>query len=382
MLHEELGVTPGTRLSDAYRHALVGATAPHRRAGSHPEPQRPPWRGPGPPVGPLFDRERELEAVTRAVAEHRLLTVTGPPGAGKSVLALQSAARVRALFAGGVAVLECSEVDGAEQLTVGLSSILGAAGDQPTDVLEDEQLLLLLDNVEHLARSCVDVVDDILRTCRTVTVLVTSRELLGLPYEAVQPVLPLAVPDADDPAPAGDEAAVRLFAHRAKQVCPGFRITAENAGTVASICRRLDGLPLALELAATCLATDTLDDLMLRMRRPLHEITSPRRYPPAHQHSLWTTLRRSVDMLDVLERRCFVRLARLPATFDQAGAGLVWNRVPGGPVDARAMLRRLVDASLVSVTHQPGPRYRMLRLLRGLAAELGAAEQAGPGAAL
>jgi predicted ATPase len=238
-------------------------------------------------------------------------------------------------------------------------------------------VLVVLDNVEHLVDSCASVVDEVVRACRCVSVIVTSRERLGLPYEAIWKLHTLTVSAADEPGWVGDRPAVQLFARRAAQVSPGFRLGPDNAETVAKLCERLDDLPLAVELAAACLATDTLDELVERLDNPLHELRPPRRGSPVHQCSLWMALRRSLDCLNEYERWCFLRLASLPPCFQPAVAQEAWERAPWGNVDGRAMLTRLVDKSLLFVRHEPnGPSYGMLRLVRRFGAELHAGEVA------
>jgi predicted ATPase len=178
----------------------------------------------------------------------------------------------------------------------------GRADDDPAALVGDGRLLLVLDNVEHLVAPCARRVDDLIRSCRQVSTLVTSCERLRLPYEAVWTVLPLAVDAPGDAGLPSQAPAVRLFARRAMQMRPDFRLTAENLDTVTSICGRFDGLPLAIELAAACMAADTLDALKARVARRLRNLNPPRRYQPARRHSLWSTLRRSMDCLSDAER--------------------------------------------------------------------------------
>jgi predicted ATPase len=169
---------------------------------------------------------------------------------------------------------------------------------------------------------------------------------------------------------------VQLFAQRAAQVCPSFRLTTDNLDTVAMLCESLDDLPLAVELAAACLATDTLDELVGRLANPLHEFTPPRRGEPPHHRSLWAALRRSLDCLNEYERWCFIRLGSLPRCFRSSVAQEAWRSAPGRrPVQVRAMLTRLVDKSLLTVRHEPGgPSYYVPRLVHRFACELGSAE--------
>jgi predicted ATPase/DNA-binding SARP family transcriptional activator len=373
ILSAELGVPPGAQLAEAYRRVLTGeeVSAPLRSAATSVLPERPPWRGPGPGLGGLIARERDLEAVGRLLAEQRLLTITGPPGCGKSALALQAATRLRDGFPGGVVVVECARIAADQRPSPALTAALdGVPGfDTPCWLLGSQHVLVLLDNVEHLLDATVALVEDVVRACPNVSVLVTSREPLGVPYEAVWRLHTLSAAGATWPP------AVELFARRAGQVCPGFRVGADNALDVAALCHRLDDLPLAVELAAECLAIDTLDELVRLVDNPLDEIQPPRRCQPVHHRSLRAAFRRSFECLDVLERWCFVRLSTLPPCFRLAAAEQAWAGASLGPVDTRLMLTSLADKSLLFVRHDAsGPAYWMLGLLHRFAVEVRVAE--------
>lgn len=390
LLSDELGVPPGPQLADAYRRVLLGvphlggpglsASGPGGPAiGGQPpaRPARSPWRGPGPALAQLVDRERDLDAVVRILAEQRLMTVTGPPGCGKSALALEAAAHLRDDIPGGVVVLECSGVADSAELIDRLVRLLDGSpcSDTPVRLLGDQEVLLVVDNVEHLIDASAMIIDEIVRACPHVSVVATSREPLGLPYETLWRLHTLAPDEASPPRWVGDRPAVRLFANRAAQVCPAFRLDAHDAETVARLCERLDDLPLAVELAAACLATDTLDELVGRLDDPLHRLQPSRRGSPVHQRSLRSTLGRSLDCLNEDERWCFLRLGGLPSSIRPADAQEAWDGAPCGPVDAHAMLTRLVDKSLLFVRHDAGGRhYCMLRLVHGFARMLGAVE--------
>jgi predicted ATPase/DNA-binding SARP family transcriptional activator len=376
VLHAELGVEPGAQLAKAYGRVLNGGAepAPHRPGDT--ERLRPPWRGPGPGPGPLVDRKRDLDALARILGERRLLTVTGPPGCGKSVLALQAAARSRDDFPGGVLVLDCAAIAVAAGPGPGLTAALGGApADPPGRLLAAQHLLLLLDNVEHLVDSTVTVVEDVVRACPGVSVLVTSREPLGLPYETVWRLDTLTAGTSDG---VRGQPAVALFARRADQVRPGFRLTEADARHVAGLCRLLDDLPLAVELAAECLVMDTLQELLARMDDPLHELRPRRRGRPEHHRSLLAAFRRSVDCLDPEQRWCFARLGTLPRCFRAPEAAEAWADAPYGPVDARMMLTALAYKSLLDVRHDEyGRTYGMLGLLHRFALELDCTEYEG-----
>ena len=378
-LSNELGVDPGPQLADAYRHVLLGGERETvERAPvviNNMQPARPPWRGPGPGLGELIHRDEELAAITECLSGHRLVTLAGPPGCGKSALALHAAARLRDSFLGGVIAADCSDVTDVTGLNWRLLDLLPGAleVDDVPAVIGGQQILIVLDNVEHLVDPCAALVDEVVRSCRQVSVLVTSREPLGLPDEMVWRVRALAVPDLEVDGWA-EIASVKLFIRRVSQVRPEFQLVPEKATAVATICRRLDGLPLALEMAAASLATDSLDGLLRRLDGSLREIHPLRRGRPSHHHSLWTALLHSAKCLTELERWCFVRLSDLPEDFTLAQAREVCTS-DDYLVDVEMVLSRLVDKSLLFVQHGPdGPRYRMLGLIHRFAAELAAVE--------
>jgi len=381
-LSDELGVEPGAQLSGAYRRILLGSEqrpVDPLYALSAAAPARPPWRGPGPGLGDLIEREEESKSLVQILSVQRLLTVAGPPGCGKSALALHTAAEVRDAFLGGVAVVDCADLEDLDQVQHRLTGLFASSPEVSdiTKVIDEQQVLIVLDNVEHLVDPCACFVDGIVRTNRYASILVTSREPLGLPDETVWRLGTLSVPDSAADDWPGDNPAVQLFVRRATQVCPDFQLEPANAGMVATICRQLDGLPLAVELSAACLATDTLEGVLRRLEDPLHEISPARRGPPAHHRSLWTALRRSAECLTEIERLCFVRLGKLPLCFDLRVAQQVWESAPACTLDVRKVLSRLVDKSLLFVQHGgTEPSYRMLWLVQRFAAEMATAEAA------
>ena len=385
-LREQLGIHPGPVLAAAHRRLLDGdggeldVTAVDRPLLDI-GPVRPPWRGRGPMIGELINRDADIEALVDILAEHRLVTVVGPPGCGKSALALHTAARIRDAFTGGVVVADVSDVaDGA-----GLNRRILDLLDGPTgfadvaETLGEQQLLLVLDNAEHIVDACALLVDQIVRACPHACVIVTSRERLGLPIEAVWRVHPLAVPAAEELHALVNNPSAVLFTQRATQVQPGFRLHRNNAADVAKICRRLDGLPLALELAAAHLATDTLEGVVRRLDDPLRGIRPARRGLPSHHSSLLAALKRSTDGLSTVERRFFERLADVPPEFD-LDAVRKESDADQPDVDEQGIMDKLVDKSLLSFISRPsGPIYRILGVVQHLAAELRAANaRVGP----
>src|SRR6266567_4571920 len=214
------------------------------------------------PLSSFVGREREFEDVKRLLADNRLLTLTGPGGVGKTRLAIEVSRELNSAetFADGVWFAGLAPLADAALLPQTTAAALGVREEPGRAVLETLQeslrarrLLLVLDNCEHLVAACADLADDLLRACPLLTILATSREALNIAGETVWPVPPLAVPaPADTWSPDGllRLEAVRLFVERARTAVPAFALSDVNAAAVAEICTRLDGLPLAIELAA------------------------------------------------------------------------------------------------------------------------------------
>jgi predicted ATPase/DNA-binding SARP family transcriptional activator len=332
---------------------------------------------------PLVGRESELTDIGHALARSRLLTLTGPGGSGKTRLALAAARTASASFADGVYWVDLAPISDSGIVAQVVASGLGVPDNPGTDAVEaiarhvaDHQVLIVLDNCEHVAAAAAYLAEGLLAACPALVLLVTSREVLGVEGERSWPVPPLSLPPAASsrPAPiastlAGSDA-VRLFEQRAQLVRPGFRVTDDNAAAVLSICHRLDGLPLAIELAAARMRilsaaqlAERLDDIFTVL------VGGTRSAPPRHQ-TLRATLDWSHDMLEKAERVVFRRLAVFFGGFTLAAAERV---AAGGYVGAAQMLElltRLADKSLLRVEHAPaGSRYFLLATIRDYAEE-------------
>src|SRR6516165_5596280 len=327
---------------------------------------------------PLVGRESELRDIVQAVTRARLLTLTGPGGTGKTRLALAAARAARESFPAGVCWVELAQIEDPGIVAPTLASRLGVPDTPGQDATEavaeyvaDHQVLVVLDNCEHLAGATALLAENLLAACPAMTVMATSREALGVEGELNWQVPPLSLPKTGTAVTAAGLAAsdaVKLFEQRAQLVRPSFRVTDENAAEVASICQRLDGLPLAIELAAARMRilssvqlAERLDDIFALL------VGGARSAPPRHQ-ALRATLDWSHDMLDAEERAVFRRLATFAGGFTLEAA----ERVAAGgdikPASMLELLTRLADKSLVRVEHTRGEsRYHLLVTIRDYA---------------
>ncbi|SES33929.1 Predicted ATPase [Lentzea xinjiangensis] len=362
-LADELGVDPSQELRDVHLAALRGELGPR------PVADRLPVR-----LTSFVGRDDELTAISRLLAESRLVTLVGPGGAGKTRLATEVAARHplhgrgRVWFAAlaGVRAAEdlAGAVLGAFDLRVGGDPMRRTAEgmDRIAEVLGAGESLLVLDNCEHLIGAAAGFADELVRRVPQLRVLATSREPLAIDGESLCPIGPLAVPNGQ----AGVEAfgAVRLFLDRARAVRPGFRLDETTAEDVRQICRRLDGMPLALELAAARLRSMTVRQITQRLDDRFRLLTSGSRTALPRQRTLRAVVEWSWDLLTEEELLLARRLAVFPGGADLAAIEEVC--LP----DALYVLTSLVDKSIVDVVEQDAePRYRMLETIRVYAAE-------------
>lgn len=332
------------------------------------------------PASSFIGREREVRAVCELIERDdvRLVTLTGPGGIGKTRIALRAASDLEPSFEDGVALVMLAPVSSAAMVAPAIGEALGApetSGRAPVDVLRDflrrRRMLLVLDNFEHLMEAAT-VVAELLEAAGHLKVLVTSREVLRLSGERAFPVPPLSLPESgvahSAEALAGSEA-VRLFVDRAQAVRPDFTLTDELAPVVAEICRRLDGLPLAIELAAAQVRMLTPQAIASRLDRRFHLLTGGARDLPQRQRTLRGTIEWSYDLLDEADRVLFERLGVFAGgwTLDAAEAVCAGD---GGP-DVIEGLASLVEKSMVRQGRaaQVEPGFEMLETMREFALE-------------
>jgi predicted ATPase/transcriptional regulator with XRE-family HTH domain len=350
-------------------------------------PLPPPWpRGLPAPATALIGREAEVAAICARLRqpEVRLLTLTGPAGIGKTRLALQVAAALGPDFAGEVAFVPLAAVTDPALVAARIAATLGlreAAGEAlPALLLETlapRRLLLVLDNFEQVlpARR---LVADLLAAGPRVQILVTSRAVLHLYGEHLFPVPPLPLPAAGpvpSPADLGQVAAVRLFVERARAVQPTFALTPDNAAVVAEICRRLDGLPLALELAAAQVQRLDPPTLLARLDARLALLTGGPWDQSPRQQTLRGAIAWSDDLLSAAQRGVFYRLGVFHGGFTPDAVAAV-----AGDAGQQGALEALADQSLVQRIAGGSPRFALLETIRAYALER-LASQGGAAAA-
>lgn len=362
-LAEELGIDPGPELVELQQAILTqDASLAAPTAAPHNLPA---------PVTELVGRDGEIAEVRALLGTSRLVTLTGPGGVGKTRLAVE-AARGTA-FRDGVWLVELAGIPAEEDTTCSVEhAVLAAAGVQESalgtadplvDAFRDKQVLLVLDNCEHVVASAAAVAARLVRAVPGLRVLATSREPLGIAGETLLPVPPLAVPDVGaDPAAVRAAAAVQLFTARAAASSPGFAVDAGNAAAVAAICRRLDGIPLALELAAARVRVLGPHALESKLDDRFALLTSGHRDAPERQRTLHAVIDWSWQLLPPAERIVLRRLAILPDGCTLETAEAVCSGDDVRPAEVLDLLARLVDKSLVVAveTGNGGRRYRLL----------------------
>jgi len=328
----------------------------------------------------FIGRKREIEEVRRALEESRLVTLTGPGGTGKTRLGLQVGAELLDRFEHGVFFVGLAPVYDPDLLSSTIARALGVSevGARPImdtlkEYLRDRELLLILDNFEQIAGAAPTLVE-LLKAGPRLRLLVTSRAVLHVSGEAEYQVPPLELPDYRQLPPLevlSQYEAVILFIQRAQAVRPGFTVTNENAPAVAEICARLDGLPLALELAAARVRLLTPQAILARLESRLTLLTGGARDLPARQQSLRDAIGWSYDLLDEPERALFRTLSVFVGGWNLEAAEVVCNPEGRLRVETLDALGSLADKSLIRQTETEGgePRFRMLEVIREYALE-------------
>ncbi len=383
VLVEQLGLDPSPELTAARQSVLLG-----------PPPAAPPAasaRTNLPTALTSFvGRDGELGRIGQLLATHRLVTLTGPGGAGKTRLAIAAGARVTDAT-GGVWIVELASVSDPDELA---SAALGALSTRETnlldpslpasrdahsrlvDMLAERRIVLVLDNCEHLVDAAAALADHLLARCPQLRILATSREPLSITGEAICPVLPLGLPQPGLAAPESlGFASVRLFADRAAAVQPGFAVDESTVAPVVEICRRLDGLPLAIELAAARLRTLPVQVVAARLNDRFRLLTGGSRTAVARHQTLRSVVAWSWELLTADERRLAESLAVYHGGITVESATAVSGL---GEDDTLELLVALADKSIVQPVDGSATgtrlRWRMLEILREYGSEQLAAQ--------
>ncbi|MBO3751133.1 winged helix-turn-helix domain-containing protein [Streptosporangiaceae bacterium NEAU-GS5] len=380
-LADEFGVDPSPLLRDSYQE-VIGRIVRRHQPVTAIEPVT--WRGPHPMLGGLVGRDEDLKRLTELVGDGRVVTITGPGGVGKTSIALAVAHQLGERHPDGVAVAELGPLPaeqaggrGAEDLEVMagvLCALLGApvgsagAMETLTRAVRDQDMLLVLDNAEHVTASVAALVDRLHSSAARLRILITSRHPVGVPGEAIWELRALPVPPADAADPAGF-AAVELYLRRAEQHFPSLDLS-DSLPVVAELCRRLDGLPLGIELATGRLRSISPATLLQRIDGWLGVLRRPDGLGLPHQRSLASTVQWSISLLETDEPLLLCRLAVFAGGFDLAAAERVAGFAPLTPDQVTRMLSVLIDHSLVQVDRSEEYRYRLLVPIRDVCRSL------------
>lgn len=369
LLADELAVAPQTATTALYNTILQA------------NPQRPPAQatvGNIPiPHTSFIGRQKETVDIHYHLQHSRLVTLTGPGGSGKTRLAIQAALElnrhqsdiVPRRFPDGIWWVELAHLTDPTFVPQAILKTLGVidtAVTNPQDLLQsyltDRQCLTILDNCEHLILACAQLCQNLLSTCPHLSILITSRESLDIMGETIYPVPPLTLPQRGSDT--AESEAVQLFVARAATASPTFTLTPHNTAAIAQLCQQLDGLPLALELAAAQSRIFSPAQIVARLHDRFNLLTSGNRAALPHQQTLRATLDWSYDLLDTPEKRLFRRLAVFSGSFTLEAVTVICS------LDAANHLGRLLNKSFLSADHHVhGTRYYLLQTIRQYAAD-------------
>jgi predicted ATPase/class 3 adenylate cyclase len=341
-----------------YRLMGAGADDPRRLRTLERAPHNLPLQ-----LSTFIGRQEQIKEVTDLVRHSRLVTLTGIGGVGKTRLSLQVAAELLAEFDHGAWFIELAPLTEAGFLAETIASALNVPHD-PTVTAEarlmrflpDRRALLVIDNCEHLIDDVAALVDSLLGRCPDLHVLATSREGLAVSGEVLWRVPSLRVDD--------DGAAIELFAERARLVQPSFTVNDDNVTAVADLCVRLDGIPLAIELATARLKMLSVDQIAQHLNDRFRLLTGGSRTAVERQRTLRAMMDWSYDLLSDQERALLRRLSVFYDGFTYEAAEEVWSGGTLARYEVLDLLRRLVEASVVTFDADPRPRYRLLETVR------------------
>lgn len=318
----------------------------------------------------FIGRRSELREFRKRLGLHRLVTITGPGGIGKTRLMMQGVADCRSAFPDGACVVELAALSNPELVPQALADALGVSGrsshDAPTEsvlmeYLKNRHMLIALDNCEHLLGACAELIGQLISSTSKLVIAVTSREVMGLSGEYVFALAPLPISDQHS----GSGGAVELFVDRAVAILSDFEITSENERSVLRICERLDGLPLAIELASARLRVLSVNDLADRLDDKYRILTTGNRNAPARHSSLVATMDWSYDLCTTAQQTLWSRVAVFAGGFDLTMTEEVCSDGDLQPDEILDTLSALVAKSLlVREDHNGAVRFRMLETIR------------------
>jgi non-specific serine/threonine protein kinase len=331
------------------------------------------------PTSSFIGRTQELEQLLALLNRTRLLTLVGAGGIGRSRLAQRVSMEVHS-YADGVWLVELASLADPQAVARALAEVLGVLErpDQPlistlVSYLAPKRALLIIDNCEHLLASCAVLVEALLRGCPDLQILATSREVLNIDGETVWPVPSLSLPSSGEPMQlerATEYEAVQLFVERAVATRADFHLTTANASAVAELCRHLDGIPLAIELAAARVRALRVEQIVARLGDRFRFLTGGSRTALPRHQTLGATIRWSYDLLDPQERTLFERLAVFAGSFSLEAAEAVCAGGGIEPAEILDLIERLSAKSLLQVEDEGNEaRYRLLETLRQYASE-------------
>ncbi len=368
VLERELAVEPSAATREAYAQLLkVDMQA---RPVMPPQPSN---TNLPVPLTSFVGREAEMTEVRHLLQTTRLLTLTGPGGCGKTRLALEAATNLLDEYSDGVWWIELAALSDTALVPQAVATALGVReqSGRPlletlTDFLRAKQLLLLLDNCEHLVDACAQLAEQLLSACPHLHILATSREALSIGGETTWLVPSLSLPEAQPPSTLEQLSryeSIRLFVERAVSALPTFRLTATNAPLVGQICRRLDGIPLAIELVAARVKVLHVEQIAARLDDVFQLLTAGSRTMLRHQ-TLRAAMDWSYDLLSDQERMLFRRLSVFAGGFTLEAAEVICAGEGLAEDEVLDWLSHLVDKSLVAVTQNGETRYRLLETIR------------------
>ncbi len=378
-LENELDASPDDETRRLYGEILASRGDWRAGGGGQKTPQSAPASNIRAPLTSFIGRQEQLAQARRALTQSRLVTLTGAGGCGKTRLALAVAGTVADALPDGTWFVDLSPIASGDAIARSIAGALQLRLDPALDelaaliaALGSRHMLVVLDNCEHLLEACAHLTEQLLQHCPELRILATSREALHIPGETVLRVPPLELPPETgwSVAKIGASEAIQLFCDRARYVQPDITLNPENAAVIAGICRRLDGLPLAIELAAARVSILSLRQLADRLSDPLGVLATAGRTREPRQQTLRATLDWSFDLLDSAERRLLARLSVFAGGWGLEAAEEVCSGAEVERRDVLALLAQLVDKSLVEARVQGDEaRYRLLETVRQYAAE-------------